>query len=173
MWAKVEAIQSPSGPLATFTSFMKLFNLKQAPSESWADYMSKVQGLDCLLRGKSAMDLIVLFAIFAADEDRYGDIATNFRRGDPNIINSDLFALEQMGESIDARNSAAASFSGKRLPSANKAAAAATGGASGGGGDRGQLVDGTPFCSTVTLWDVGIGCWAVGRRWWGGVEVVA
>ena len=98
--------------------------------------MSKVHGLNFLLRAKSATYLIVLFAIFAADENRYDNITTKFCRGDATIINSDHFALKKMGEAIDARNIVESSFSGKRLPTANKDVAAAPISTSGKGGGR-------------------------------------
>ena len=37
----------------------------------------KVCIIDSILRGKSVTNLIILFAIFAADEEHYGDITAN------------------------------------------------------------------------------------------------
>ena len=110
MWAKIIKIDSPVGTMATFTSFMALFHLQQNAEESWSVYMSRVRRLENMLRKKSITDLIVFFAVFAADPTRYGEIAENFRRGDTKILGADLSTLEGLGDSIEERNLAETSF---------------------------------------------------------------
>jgi hypothetical protein len=48
-------------------------------------------------------DLMVLFAIFAADGSRYNELVDSFRRGDATVLKADLSQLETMGDAIDSR----------------------------------------------------------------------
>ena len=121
MWGRLQQKYSPHGTMATFTTFMKLFHLKQGAQEPWGAYLARVRGLDNLLRGKTVSDLIVLFATFAADTSRYGELGESFRRGDAAVINADLSQLEDLGEAIDSRREAESSFGAPTAPSANRA----------------------------------------------------
>ena len=87
--------------------------------------MSRVRGVENMLRKKSITDMIVLFALFAADSTQYGKIAETFRHSDTTILGADLATLEGIGDSIEARNSAEVSFCGQSGVSAvNRSSAA-------------------------------------------------
>ena len=104
----------------------------------------KVCIIDSILRGKSVTNLIILFAIFAADEERYGDITANFPCGETTILNSDLFVFSQMGYAINTHSNVTSSFGGTHTPIRNKATELANGcgGGSGGGAGAGRCANG-------------------------------
>ena len=143
MWERLCRKNATDGPLAVFTTFMQLFELRQGSTEDWGDYMAKVRGIDNLLRGKTVTDLMVLFAIFAADGSRYNELVNSFRRGDATVLKADLSQLETMGDAIDSRRNAEKAFSGgNRKPAAANRATGTAPAKPSGPSDRGSGGDG-------------------------------
>ena len=104
MWMRLIQSYAPTDSMSTFVHFMKVYKLKQGTSEDWHEYMARVRGIFAPLHGKSISDLSTLFAIVASDHTRYGGLIEKLEQGDPSVIDADLTKLEQLGESLDARN---------------------------------------------------------------------
>ena len=149
MWHKIETTQSPDGPLATCTSFRKLFHLKQDTSESWSWGGLHGQGSRSASSTLSFVESQSPTSSSSLPSLRLMRSTTATLRpippcGDTTILNSDLFVFSQMGYAINTHSNVTSSFGGTHTPIRNKATELANGcgGGSGGGAGAGRCANG-------------------------------